>query len=94
MVVGVKLGCINHALLTALAIEQAGVPLAGWVANEVIPAGRRQTEYLATLKRMINAPLLGVVPHITDFATSPVTERRDLGRYLDLSLLAVHRRQD
>lgn len=94
MVVGVKLGCINHALLTALAIEQAGLTLAGWVANEVIPAGRRQTEYMATLKRMINAPLLGVVPHLADLATSPVTERRDLGRYLDLSLLAVHCRPD
>ncbi len=87
MVVGVKLGCINHALLTALAIQQAGLNLAGWVANEVIPAGARQPEYMATLIQMINAPLLGVIPHLADLATSPATERRDLGNYLDLSLL-------
>lgn len=87
MVVGVKLGCINHALLTALAIQQAGLTLVGWVANEVIPAGTRQAEYLATLVRMIDAPLLGVIPHLADLGAFPPTERRDLGAYLDLSLL-------
>ncbi len=87
MVVGIKLGCINHALLTALAIRQAGLTLAGWVANEVIPAGERQGEYLATLTRMIDAPLLGVIPHLTDLNQHPVTERRDLGGYLDWNLL-------
>ncbi|CNK87936.1 dithiobiotin synthetase [Yersinia aldovae] len=89
MVVGVKLGCINHALLTAQAIRQAGLTLAGWVANEVIPAGARQAEYLATLTRMINAPLLGVIPHLTDITEHPLTERHDLGGYLDLKPLAV-----
>ncbi len=87
MVVGIKLGCINHALLTALAIRQAGLTLAGWVANEVMPAGGRQAEYLATLTRMLDAPLLGVVPYLTDLNQYPVTERRDLGGFLDLSLL-------
>lgn len=91
MVVGIKLGCINHALLTALAIEQAGLSLVGWVANEVIPAGRRQTEYMATLTQMISAPLLGVIPHLDDLADNPATTRSDLGDYLDLSLLAAAR---
>ncbi len=91
MVVGIKLGCINHALLTALAIKQAGLSLVGWVANEVIPAGRRQTEYMATLTQMISAPLLGVIPHLDDLADNPATTRSDLGDYLDLSLLAVAR---
>ncbi|CNI27229.1 dethiobiotin synthase [Yersinia pekkanenii] len=89
MVVGIKLGCINHALLTALAIRQAGLTLAGWVANEVIPAGGRQAEYRATLIRMINAPLLGVIPHLTDLTAYPLSERRCLGSYLDLSLLSA-----
>ncbi|CQD43014.1 dithiobiotin synthetase [Yersinia mollaretii] len=88
LVVGVKLGCINHALLTALAIRHAGLTLAGWVANEVIPAGGRQAEYLATLTRMIDAPLLGVIPHLTDLTQHPATERRDLGGYLDLRRLS------
>ncbi|AYD43479.1 MULTISPECIES: dethiobiotin synthase [Yersinia] len=91
MVVGIKLGCINHALLTALAIKQAGLSLVGWVANEVIPAGRRQAEYMATLTQMISAPLLGVIPHLDDLADNPATTRSDLGDYLDLSLLAVAR---
>lgn len=88
LVVGVKLGCINHALLTALAIRHAGLTLAGWVANEVIPAGGRQAEYLATLTRMIDAPLLGVIPYLTDLNQYPATERRDLGGYLDLRRLS------
>lgn len=88
MVVGIKLGCINHALLTALAIRQAGLKLAGWVANEVIPAGERQVEYMATLTQMISAPRLGVVPYLTDLDVNPITRRRDLGGYLDLGLLA------
>lgn len=89
MVVGVKLGCINHALLTALAVQQAGLPLVGWVANEVIPAGRRQAEYLATLTRMISAPLLGVIPHLPNLAACPTIQPGGLGHYLDLSLLAA-----
>ncbi len=88
MVVGIKLGCINHALLTALAIRQAGLKLAGWVANEVIPAGERQVEYMATLTQMISAPRLGVVPYLTDLDVNPITQRRDLSGYLDLGLLA------
>lgn len=87
MVVGVKLGCINHALLTAQAIRQAGLTLAGWVANEVIPAGMWQTEYLETLTRMISAPRLGVIPYLTDIGEYPLTERHDLGGYLNLKPL-------
>lgn len=62
LVVGVKLGCINHAMLTALAVEQAGLPLVGWIANDIQPPGARHGEYLATLRRVIPAPLLGEIP--------------------------------
>ncbi|MGE0971301.1 dethiobiotin synthase [Klebsiella sp. WOUb02] len=82
LVVGIKLGCINHALLTAQAVRQAGLPLAGWIANDVQPPGKRHREYLATLKRLLPAPMLGEIPWLEE--ASP---REDLGRYLDLSAL-------
>lgn len=63
LVVGIKLGCINHALLTVESIAHAGLPLVGWVANEVEPAGIYHEEYLETLNRMIKAPCLGLIPH-------------------------------
>lgn len=63
LVVGMRLGCINHALLTAEAIAARGLPLAGWVANRIDPAMSRFAENLATLQALLPAPLLGVVPH-------------------------------
>ncbi|OAT24149.1 dethiobiotin synthase [Proteus myxofaciens] len=66
LTVGIKLGCINHALLTQQAILQSGLTLAGWVANEVEVPGPNQKEYIETLKRHINAPLLGKIPHLSE----------------------------
>ncbi|WHI50897.1 dethiobiotin synthase [Microbulbifer sp. MLAF003] len=63
LVVGMQLGCINHALLTAEAIRRDGLPLAGWVANFVRPGMERAEENLATLEALIPASLLGVLPH-------------------------------
>ncbi|MBP8163331.1 MAG: dethiobiotin synthase, partial [Propionivibrio sp.] len=62
LVVGMRLGCINHALLTQQAIAARGLKLAGWIANRIDPAMSRFDENLATLKTRINAPLLGVIP--------------------------------
>ncbi|MGG4661761.1 dethiobiotin synthase [Providencia vermicola] len=81
LVVGVKLGCINHALLTLEAINSAGLSVVGWIANEIEPAGVYQAEYLATLKRMINSPCLGILPY------QPQLNESTLGQYLDLTLL-------
>ncbi|MGS2724370.1 dethiobiotin synthase [Porticoccus sp. GXU_MW_L64] len=64
LVVAMKLGCINHALLTAEAIHRDGLPLAGWVANRVEPHMSRFEENLATLQSLLPAPLLGVVPYL------------------------------
>lgn len=83
LVVGVKLGCINHAQLTALAVRQAGLRLAGWIANDVQPPGKRHAEYLATLRRVLPAPLLGEIPWLAD---APL--ERQNGHYLDLSGLS------
>lgn len=82
LIVGMKLGCINHAVLTALAVEQSGLRLAGWIANDVQQPGKRHQPYLATLQRMIAAPMLGEIPWLGD-----VQPEQDLGQYLDLSVL-------
>ncbi len=62
LVVGMKLGCLNHALLTAEAIARDGLPLAGWVANTIDPNMSCFEENVATLKALLRAPCLGVVP--------------------------------
>ncbi|MDC7705353.1 dethiobiotin synthase [Vogesella indigofera] len=60
LVVGMKLGCINHALLTAQAIRASGCTLAGWVANRVVPAQLAFEDNLATLTRALGEPLLSL----------------------------------
>lgn len=65
LVVGMRLGCLNHALLTAEAIEARGLALAGWVANVLDPGMPVVQENIATLQQRIAAPLLGVVPFLT-----------------------------
>jgi dethiobiotin synthetase len=63
VVVGIRLGCINHARLTKLAIEELhGATLAGWVANTIDPAMPRQKENLETLTRHLGAPPLAIIP--------------------------------
>lgn len=76
LVVGMRLGCINHALLSAEAIAARGLPLAGWVANRLAPGMQRFAENLATLEQLLPAPCLGVVP----WGTSPA----DAAACLDL----------
>ncbi|TXH94982.1 MAG: dethiobiotin synthase [Pseudomonas sp.] len=65
LVVGVRLGCINHALLSAEAILRDGLQLAGWVANLVDPHTSRLEDNLATLRERLPAPCLGFVPHLS-----------------------------
>jgi dethiobiotin synthetase len=63
LVVGLRLGCLNHALLTAEAIAARGLALAGWVGNHVDPGFARFDANVATLEARIPAPCLGLVPH-------------------------------
>ena len=74
LVVGVKLGCINHALLTAQAIINDGLELAGWVANVIDPNCARLAENLATLQQLMPAPCLAEVPHLTHANAEHVAE--------------------
>ncbi|MGB6353237.1 MAG: dethiobiotin synthase [Steroidobacteraceae bacterium] len=63
LVVGLRLGCLNHALLTAESIERRGLRLCGWVANSIDPGFERLQENCATLLNRISAPCLGVLPY-------------------------------
>jgi dethiobiotin synthetase len=64
LVVGLRLGCISHALLTAEAIVARGLVLAGWVANQVDPDMRFADENVEALRQRLPAPLLGRVPRL------------------------------
>lgn len=78
LVVGVRLGCINHALLTAEAIAQDGLQLAGWVANIIDPKTSRLEENLATLAERLPAPCLGRVPRLKPASAEAVAEHLQL----------------
>lgn len=65
LVVDMRLGCLNHALLTAEAIAARGLTLAGWVANVIDADMILVGENLAVLQQRIASPLLGVVPYMT-----------------------------
>lgn len=66
LVVGMRLGCLNHALLTAASIKAKGLQLAGWVANHMDPAMENFEENLLSLKQRLGAPCLGVIPWAND----------------------------
>jgi dethiobiotin synthetase len=78
IVVGLRLGCLNHALLTAEAIRRDGLHIAGWVGNVIDPQMPRLDENIATLQRLFTEPCLGVVPRLTDLTPEQV------GSYLSL----------
>lgn len=78
MVVGMKLGCINHALLTAESISRDGVVLAGWIANRVDPEMDCYAENVATIQAMLRAPLLGEIPHLAEPSPANVAEHLNL----------------
>lgn len=63
LVVGLRLGCLNHALLTARAIRADGLDLVGWIANHVDPDMDAQADNLDTLNRRLGCPRLGRIRH-------------------------------
>ncbi len=66
LVVGMKLGCLNHALLTVKAIQEDGLRLHGWIANQLDPDMPVFEENLNTLQAKIEAPLLATIPWAYD----------------------------
>jgi dethiobiotin synthetase len=81
MVVGMRLGCINHALLTAEAIRRDGLPLSAWIANQPGPRMDHHEENLDTLRGLLPAPLLGDIPYLPQWQAS------DIAGYLDAAVL-------
>jgi dethiobiotin synthetase len=79
LVVGIRLGCISHARLTARAIVADGCRLAGWIANVVESDMPLREENIATLRDLLPAPCVGVLPH----RVAP----RDAALLLDLAVL-------
>lgn len=82
LVIGLRLGCLNHALLTAESIRAQGTQLAGWVANGIDPGMLESDANLATLAALLGSPCIGVVPWL-----SP-PEPSELAGYLNPELLA------
>jgi dethiobiotin synthetase len=78
LVAGMRLGCLNHALLTVEAIAARGLVLAGWVANAVDRNMVMLDENIVALQQRINAPLLGVVPYMALLDTRVAAEQLDL----------------
>ncbi len=82
LVVGMRLGCINHALLTAEAIRRDGLQLAGWVANQPGERMSCHEENVTTLRQWLPAPCLGELPHLSPFDSTRAAD------YLDISALS------
>lgn len=80
LVVGLRLGCINHARLTARAIQADGVQLLGWIANEIDPAMARIDDNLEILRRRLPVPYWGRLPH------APGADPAQLADHLKLPL--------
>jgi dethiobiotin synthetase len=64
LVVGMRLGCLNHALLSAAAIRDSGLNFAGWVANQATPKMSFLEDNVTALKERLTAPFLGLIPHL------------------------------
>ena len=82
LVVGLRLGCLNHALLSARAIAADGLHLAGWIASHVDPDMARVEDNIEMLRARLPAPCWGVLPHAPD--ADPVA----MARHLRIPVLA------
>lgn len=82
LVVGIKLGCISHAILTAQAIINDGLPFVGWIANRINPGLSHYAETIDALRQKLSAPQLGEIPYLYR------PEEKALARYIDLSALS------
>ncbi|MBY0268711.1 MAG: dethiobiotin synthase [Burkholderiales bacterium] len=80
LVVGLRLGCLNHALLTVEALQARGIRLAGWIANRIDPAMARAAENLQALRTRIKAPLLGTIRHTQNPQPAAISRMLDIGR--------------
>lgn len=83
LVVSLKLGCLNHALLSAEAIRRDGLEIAGWIGNQAEPQKMSYEEQnIATLKSALVAPCLGILPYASNQAPESLVD------HLDISVLS------
>ena len=80
MVVGLRLGCLNHALLTAEAIDAHGLKLAGWVANTIDPGMPHAAANVEALAPLLPAPLLGCLPRLAQPTPALAAAHLDFSR--------------
>ncbi|MDV6250709.1 dethiobiotin synthase [Vibrio sp. EA2] len=81
LVVGIKLGCLSHALLTAEVIRADGLNLVGWVANRINPGTEHYADIIAMLEDRLEAPKLGEIPYV------PSAKRKELGKFINIDPL-------
>jgi dethiobiotin synthetase len=81
LVVGIKLGCLSHAMLTLDAIKADGLNVVGWVANRVNPGTEHYAEIIEMLEQKIDAPKIGEIPYV------PSVKRKELGKYINVEPL-------
>lgn len=81
LVVGIKLGCLSHALLTAETIRADGLNLVGWVASRVNPGTEHYAEIIEMLEERLDTPKIGEIPYV------PSAKRQELGKYIDVEPL-------
>ncbi|WP_375753478.1 dethiobiotin synthase [Vibrio sp. HN007] len=79
LVVGIKLGCLSHAMLSVEAIQNDGLEIVGWAANRINPGTEHYADIIKMLEEKIPAPKLGEIPYV------PSVKRRDIGKYMDVS---------
>ncbi|MGA2776080.1 MAG: dethiobiotin synthase [Steroidobacteraceae bacterium] len=79
VVVGLRLGCLNHALLTIEAIERRGLEVYGWVANSIDPGFERAADNVASLRSRIAAPCLAVLEHAPNVDDSALARQLSAG---------------
>jgi dethiobiotin synthetase len=87
LVVGMRLGCLNHALLTAEAIRARGLHLAGWIANCIDPTMPAQLENIKSLEDRLNTPLLGIMPHLPNVTKPDALHTPSTANYLNIAAL-------
>ncbi len=81
LVVGIKLGCLSHALLTAETIRADGLNLVGWVASRVNPGTEHYADIIEMLEERLDTPKIGEIPYV------PSAKRQELGKYIDVEPL-------
>ncbi len=81
LVVGIKLGCLSHALLTAEVIRADGLNLVGWVANRVNPGTEHYADIIEMLEARLDTPKIGEIPYV------PSAKRSELGKYINIEPL-------